>query len=54
MKSSNSNIVRARFFNTLLEIADQVKKNSDSIGASLMLLLGITEKEIYKRHASIE
>ena len=39
MKKSNSNEVRARFLNTLLEIAEQVKKNSDSIDTNQVLQL---------------
>lgn len=39
MNDSNSKLLRERFLNTLLEIADQVKKNSDSIDASQVLKL---------------
>ena len=39
MKNSNSTLVRERFLNTLLEIADQVKKNSDSIDSDQILQL---------------
>jgi len=39
MKSSNSKLVRERFLNTLLEIANQVKKNSDSIDPDQVLKL---------------
>ena len=34
MKKLDSNLIQERFLNTLLEIADQVKKNSDSIDLS--------------------
>ncbi len=39
MNSSNSKLIRERFLNTLLEIADQVKKNSDSIDTNQILKL---------------
>ena len=39
MKNLDSNLIRERFLNTLLEIADQVKKNSDSIDANQILKL---------------
>jgi 6-phospho-3-hexuloisomerase len=39
MNNLDSNLIRERFLNTLLEIADQVKKNSDSIDASKVLKL---------------
>ncbi|GAF80921.1 unnamed protein product [marine sediment metagenome] len=39
MNNLDSNLIRERFLNTLLEIADQVKKNSDSIDASQVLKL---------------
>jgi len=39
MKKLDSNLIRERFLNTLLEIADQVKKNSDSIDVSQVLKL---------------
>ncbi|MHA1241900.1 MAG: SIS domain-containing protein [Promethearchaeota archaeon] len=39
MKSSDSKLIRERFLNTLLEIADQVKKNSDSIDTNQILKL---------------
>ena len=39
MKSSNANLARERFLNTLLEIANQVKKNSDSIDTDKILKL---------------
>ena len=39
MNSSNSKLIRERFLNTLLEIADQVKKNSDSIDTNQVLKL---------------
>ena len=39
MKNPNSKLVRERFLNTLLEIADQVKKNSESIDANQVLKL---------------
>ena len=39
MNSSNSKLIRERFLNTLLEIADQVKKNSDSIDQNQVLKL---------------
>lgn len=39
MKSSNTNLLRERFQNTLLEIADQVKKNSNSIDTTQVLKL---------------
>ena len=39
MNSSNSKLFRERFLNTLLEIADQVNKNSDSIDTDQILKL---------------
>ncbi len=39
MKNSNSKLVRERFLNSLLEIADQVKKNSNSIDTNQVLKL---------------
>ncbi|MCK4384166.1 MAG: SIS domain-containing protein, partial [Candidatus Lokiarchaeota archaeon] len=39
MKKLDSNLIQERFLNTLLEIADQVKKNSDSIDLSQVLKL---------------
>ena len=39
MNSSNSKLLRERFQNTLLEIADQVKKISDSIDTTQVLKL---------------
>ena len=39
MKNLDSNLTRERFLNTLLEIADQVKKNSDSIDLNQVLKL---------------
>jgi len=39
MNDSNSKLVKERFLNTLLEIADQVKKNSDSIDTDQILKL---------------
>ena len=39
MNDSNSKLVKERFINTLLEIADQVRKNSDSIDADQILKL---------------
>ncbi len=39
MNNSNSKLLRERFLNTLLEIADQVKKNSDSIDSDQILQL---------------
>ena len=39
MKNLDSNLVRERFLNTLLEIADQIKKNSDSIDLNHVLKL---------------
>jgi len=39
MKKLDSNLMQERFLNTLLEIADQVKKNSDSIDLSQVLKL---------------
>jgi 6-phospho-3-hexuloisomerase len=39
MNNSNSKLLRERFLNTLLEIADQVKKNSDSIDTDQILKL---------------
>ncbi|MFW9952639.1 MAG: SIS domain-containing protein [Candidatus Thorarchaeota archaeon] len=39
MKGSNPNLVRDRFLNTLLEIADQVKKNSSAIEINKVLEL---------------
>ena len=39
MNNSNSKLLRERFLNTLLEIADQVKKNSDSIDQNQVLKL---------------
>ncbi len=39
MKNLNSNSIRERFLNTLFEIADQVKKNSDSIDLNQVLKL---------------
>jgi len=39
MNSSNSKLLRERFLNTLLEIADQVKKNSKSIDVNHILKL---------------
>ena len=39
MKKLDSNLIQKRFLNTLLEIADQVKKNSDSIDLSPVLKL---------------
>ncbi len=39
MNSSNSKLIRERFLNSLLEIADQVKKNSDSIDTNQVLKL---------------
>lgn len=39
MNNSNSKLLRERFLNTLLEIADQVKKNSNSIDSNQVLKL---------------
>jgi len=39
MKNLDSNLIQERFSNTLLEIADQVKKNSNSIDLSQVLKL---------------
>ena len=39
MKNLDSNLIRERFLNSLLEIADQVKKNSDSIDLNQVLKL---------------
>jgi len=39
MKNPNSKLIRERFINTLLEIADQVKKNSNSIDTNQVLKL---------------
>jgi len=39
MKNLDSNLIRERFLNTLLEIADQVKKNSISIDLNQVLKL---------------
>ncbi len=39
MKDSNSNLVRGRFLNTLLEIAEQVKTNTESIDMENVLKL---------------
>ena len=39
MNNLDSNLIQERFLNTLLEIADQVKKNSDSIDTSQVLKL---------------
>jgi len=39
MKNLDSNLIRERFLNTLLEIADQVKKNSNSIDMNQVLKL---------------
>ena len=39
MNESNSKLLRERFLNTLLEIADQVKKNSDTIDTNKVLKL---------------
>ncbi|MBY9010203.1 MAG: SIS domain-containing protein, partial [Candidatus Lokiarchaeota archaeon] len=39
MKKSDSILVRERFLNTLLEIAEQVKKNSESIDTNNILKL---------------
>ncbi len=39
VKNLNSNSIRERFLNTLFEIADQVKKNSDSIDLNQVLKL---------------
>ena len=39
MNDSNSKIIRERFLNTLLEIADKVKQNSDAIDTSKVLSL---------------
>jgi len=39
MKNLDSNLTRERFLNTLLEIADQVKKNCDSIDLNQVLKL---------------
>lgn len=45
MKTISSTLVKERFLNTLLEIADQVKKNSESINTNdiLKLIALITE-----------
>ena len=39
VKNLDSNLIRKRFLNTLLEIADQIKKNSDSIDTIQVLKL---------------
>ena len=39
MKNLDSNLIQERFLNSLLEIADQVKKNSDSIDLSQVIIL---------------
>jgi 6-phospho 3-hexuloisomerase len=39
MNDSNSNLIRERFLNTLLEIADKVKQNSDAIDTNKVLKL---------------
>ena len=39
MNNSNSKLLRERFLNTLLEIADQVKENSNSIDTNQVLKL---------------
>ncbi|GAF89436.1 unnamed protein product, partial [marine sediment metagenome] len=39
MKNLDSNLIQERFLTTLLEIADQVKKNSDSIDLSQVIIL---------------
>ena len=39
MKNPNSELLKERFQNTLLEIADQVKKNSNSIDTNQVLVL---------------
>ncbi|NVM46517.1 MAG: SIS domain-containing protein [Candidatus Lokiarchaeota archaeon] len=39
MNDSNSKLIQERFLNTLLEIADQVKKNSNTIDTNIVLKL---------------